>query len=96
MNKKPSEPGIVELRKLVAILDSNGENWTEGYSAEEILKVLRAVRKSDYDFGPDAMTGQQIRRAIEIGEAPKYCDYCYYPRYSDQHHCERCGKVSTS
>lgn len=96
MIKKEPESGIVELRKLIAILDSNGENWTEGYSAEEILKILRAVRKSEYHLGPGHMNATQRTRAIQLGEAPKYCDYCDYPRDHGQHECERCGKYSPS
>jgi len=96
MIKKEPESGIVELRKLIAILDSNGENWTEGYSADEIIKMLRAVRKSEYDLGPGHMNATQRTRAIQLGEAPKYCDYCDYPRDHGQHECERCGKYSPS
>lgn len=94
MTKPTKESGAVELRKLVAILNANTENWTEGYSLEEIVKVLRAVRAGSYDYGPDHMSGQQLRRAIELGESPKFCDYCGVPRDRDQYTCEECGKES--
>lgn len=96
MNKK-KEPGTLELRRVVAVLENTNENWAEGLTLEEIVAVVRACWASGWVFGPDLLTSTQIDRAIYFGIAPAFCPSCESPLDSDCSTkealpCERCAE----
>ena len=64
--------GVEVLRRAVRVLDSCRESFNMRYSAEDLLKIVRACWLSDWDVYPDDWTPQQIKAALENGTSPKF------------------------
>jgi hypothetical protein len=67
--------GIDELRMCVDALNGCREDFLaavrDPFSAEDLLKIWRAWRASEWDFYPDQWTPRQVREALR-GIAPRW------------------------
>lgn len=64
--------GAEQLRRAVNLLDSNKEDFNEEYTAEELLKIVRACWLSEWDVMPDEWTQSQVEAAIAHGTPPQF------------------------
>lgn len=63
--------GIDELRRAVRLFDSCNESFNTTFTAEELLLIADALRRSDWDIYPDQWEEWQIDDAFD-GHAPDW------------------------
>lgn len=75
---KPTMTGIEELRAAVAFFDTCRESFNmatgdkdRDWTAEQLLKLWRAMRASGWDISPDQWTDKQLKQALR-GIAPDF------------------------
>ena len=56
--------GANELRKAVRLMDQCREDFLDRYTAEQLLMLYRALRRSEWDILPDQWTSQEIKLAL--------------------------------
>jgi hypothetical protein len=64
------ETGAQELRRVVSCLNSCAESAIDAFTAEEIIKLVRACWASGWDIWPDNLTDAQVAAVLETGEVP--------------------------
>ena len=55
--------GVGEIRAAADLLAITSTDCLEALSAEEVLRVLRAIRLCDWDLCPDQLTASEIAKA---------------------------------
>lgn len=84
--------GIDELRLLVSNLNACNETFNQEHTAEELLKIGRALWASEWDILPDAWTAQQVQAAIDHGTVPTWSDGEHALAVTDCH-CRECRRA---
>jgi len=62
--------GIDELRQIVRLCDNTRESEHDGYSAEELIKMTRAILASGWDITASDLTEEEKEYAAEHGKFP--------------------------
>ena len=65
------ETGIQELRKLVNMANNTREDALDGFTAEELVKLLRACRDLNLEVLPDQLQPWERRYAAKHGKVSK-------------------------
>ena len=65
--------GADQLRLIASNIDCTNETFNGRYSADQLLKIFRALVLSEWDIMPDCWTQRQIREALK-GKPPKFDD----------------------
>lgn len=63
--------GIDELRGAVALFGNCNESFNQLHTAEDLVKLWRAYKASEWDFAPDVWTKRQVEEAL-AGKAPEW------------------------
>lgn len=64
--------GIDQLRAAVAAFNGCNESFLQRYDANDLLKLWRAWRASEWDIYPDQWSARQLRDAICLGKPPRF------------------------
>jgi hypothetical protein len=64
--------GIDELRGAVKVLGACNESFNQRFSAEELLRIYRALLACDWDILPDQWSDRQVRQARLYGVVPQF------------------------
>jgi hypothetical protein len=67
--------GVEELRRLAGASGWHREWAWEGFTAEEVLNILRAISASRWDVMADQLTWEERRYAAEHGRLSEECDH---------------------
>jgi hypothetical protein len=70
--KGPAETGANELRKVAKWCDGINESVLDKYTAEELLRLFRIARASDWDFTIDRWTDRQRWQALHEDKVPRW------------------------
>ncbi len=63
--------GIHELRQAVKAFSRNNETFNQRFTAEELITIWRAWKKSEWDFLPEQWEERQVQEALQ-GVAPNW------------------------
>jgi len=74
MRKKIVESGADEMRRAVRVLGCCRETDLEPYTAEQLLKLVRACWASGWDVYVSDLSAEQCVAAIDLGEVPAFFD----------------------
>lgn len=66
--------GVEELRRLANVSGYHHEWAWEGFTAEEVLNILRAINASRWDVMADQLTWEERCYAAEHGKISDECD----------------------
>jgi hypothetical protein len=64
--------GPDQIRRMTNTINMCKEDFNQEYSAEELMKIVRACWLSEWDILPDQWTQQQIDAALEHGTPPEF------------------------
>lgn len=56
--------GIEELRKAVNVFNNTRESAIDSYTAEQLILIYRAYKRSEWDITPDAWTQEELAAAL--------------------------------
>lgn len=85
--------GVEILRKAVGAFSSCREGFLEGFSPDELVRLLAAWRGCEWDYLPDTWGARQVSQAIRFGTPPHFDDDGHpNPRTRDE--AERLGRVA--
>lgn len=56
--------GANELRQAVNVMNQCREDFLDRFTAEQLLMLYRALRRSDWDILPDLWTAHEIKLAL--------------------------------
>lgn len=68
------QTGAEELRKVVRVLDDMREDFSDRFTAEQLLQLVRMLWRSDWDIYPDHWSERQIEAALR-GTAPVFDEH---------------------
>ncbi len=71
---RESESGAEKLRRVVRHLNHCRESAIDGFSAEQLLILVRAVWASGWDVWIDQLTEDQCRAALAKREVPEFLE----------------------
>jgi len=66
--------GVEELRRLAEASGWHRESSWAGFTAEEVLNILRAIGASRWDVFADQLTEEELRHAATHGRISEACD----------------------
>lgn len=66
--------GIEEMREAVALFNGCVESFNQRFDAEQLLRIYRAYKLSEWDYSPDRWAWYQVERAAEDGAMPRWDD----------------------
>lgn len=67
------ETGAEELRKIVRVLNNTREGALDGFTAEELIRIVRACLASPFDITPDYLHYNEARHAIRYQKLSPRC-----------------------
>lgn len=86
--------GIEELRKAVNVFNATRESAIDSYTAEQLILIYRAYKRSEWDITPDAWTQEELAAALR-GEGrgaesddPRRGDTALIITVDYEHNCE--------
>lgn len=59
--------GAEELRRIVNVLDRTNEGALDPYTAEQLIRIVRAIWGQPWDIYPDQLTRDELDHAAEYG-----------------------------
>lgn len=68
------ETGAEELRRIVRVLNSTSESALDAFTAEELLRIVRACWASPWDMFPDTLTFEERKYAAKHGKLSAACN----------------------
>jgi hypothetical protein len=71
--KTTTETGAEELRRIVSCLNSSTEGAVDDFTAEEVIRIVRACWSSPWDIWPDNLTDGERKYAAKHGALSKAC-----------------------
>ena len=74
MPHEHKESGPEELRRIVNCLDFTREDALDGFTAEQCVRIVRAVRACKWDIFPDNLTRDELEHAAEHGTLSEECN----------------------
>lgn len=60
------------LRYAVKLFDGCRETFNQMYTAKDLLKLARIMRRCEWDITPDEWSPAQVRDAICLGKVPTW------------------------
>ncbi len=73
MSDKPPVPGCDELRRIVRAMDDTREGFNQRFTAEQLVRIFRAMFASGWDIYPDTWPAWMVKAALR-GVVPKFDD----------------------
>ena len=67
------ETGAEELRRMVSALNMSTESAVDPFSAEQVIRIVRACWASPWDLLPDMLTLAERRYAAKHGKLSDAC-----------------------
>ncbi len=68
------ETGAEELRRIVKAIGYARESSLDGYSAEQLIALQRALWASGWDLFLDSLSADQAAAVLDAGEVPAFCE----------------------
>jgi hypothetical protein len=67
------ETGAEQLRRIVAVLNGSRESALDPFTAEELLRIVRACWTSPWDIYPDNLTFDELKFAAKHSKLSAAC-----------------------
>lgn len=71
--KSAKMTGGEELRDLDTLYQHTPEGFSDQFTLDQLIKIWRAQRASEWDFTPDMWTRRQVKEALK-GKVPRWDD----------------------
>jgi len=69
-----NETGAEELRRMVSTLNMSAETAVDPFTAEQVIRIVRACWASPWDLLPDMLTLAERRYAAKHGKLSDACN----------------------